>query len=144
MITSRTLLWIASVIFVISLLLPTINDGRGIIFAVWGFVSFMMSRVWIVVWLANPLIVASGWLMIRGRSPVTRRLLAIVAMVFAVFAVTIEEQPGTHSGVTLQSGYWFWLTSVILAGVAVMLPSGDAEPADGSNGMPTAPPSPAT
>lgn len=122
----KVLLGIAAAAYVISLVLPTVNAGQGIIFAVWGWVAFAMTQVWGVVWLANPAFVASGWLLFVNRGPTIRRILAPSALLLALFALTIE-QGGDHSGIALQVGYWVWLSSIALLLVAVMLPHAKAD-----------------
>lgn len=127
---SKLLLGIAVVAYVVSLVLPTVNQGQGIIFAVWGWVAFAMTQAWGIVWLANPAVVASGWLLFADRSPALRRLLAVAALLLALFALTIDEHGGAHQGVALQVGYWVWLGSIVILLAAVLLPAphGEAAP----------------
>ena len=118
----RILLGIATALYVISLVLPTVNAGQGIIFAVWGWVAFAMTQVWGVVWLANPAFIASGWLLFVDRGRTLRRVLAPAAALLALFALTIDHG-GEHAAVALQSGYWVWLGSIVLMLVAVLIPT---------------------
>jgi len=124
---SKLFLWVASAAYVLSLMLPTVNQGRGLIFAVWGFVAFAMARVSTVVWLANPAFVASAWMLFTNRSPVLRRVLAVVAVFVALFALTIDRSGGAHDGIALQTGYWVWLGSMVFLLIAALLPSPDPE-----------------
>lgn len=126
--SSKFFLGIAVAAYVVSLVLPTVNDGQGLIFAVWGFVAFAMARVWAVVWLANPAFIASGWLLHKHRAPRARRLLAVAALAFALFAMTIDATDGVHGGVELQTGYWVWLASILVMVVAVLMPTADRAP----------------
>jgi len=119
---SRVLLAIAAVAYVVSLVLPTVNQGQGLIFAVWGWVAFAMTQVWGIVWLANPAFVASGWLLFANRGPKLRRILAPAALLLALFALTIDNGGGP-GGIALQVGYWVWLGAIVLLLVAVELPS---------------------
>lgn len=122
----KILLGVAAAAYVVSLVLPTVNEGQGIIFAVWGWVAFAMTQVWGIVWLANPAFVASGWLLFADRSPTLRRLLAPAALLLALFALTIDRG-GAYGSIALQSGYWVWLGAIVLLMVAVMLPTPKTE-----------------
>jgi hypothetical protein len=135
---SKLLLGIAVVAYVVSLVLPTVNQGQGIIFAVWGWVAFAMTRAWGVVWLANPAFVAGGWLLFSNRSPALRRLLAVAALLLALFALTIDGHSGAHQGIALQAGYWVWLGSIVLLLAAVLLPAAAPDPAPSARTGPEA------
>lgn len=124
--TTKILLGVAAAAYIVSLVLPTVNEGQGIIFAVWGWVAFAMTQVWGIVWLANPAFVASGWLLFADRGPNARRLLAPAALLLALFALTIDRG-GAYGSIALQSGYWVWLGAIVLMLVAVMLPTPKTE-----------------
>lgn len=118
---SRKLLWVAVVAYVISLVLPTVQGGQGIIFAMWGFMAFILERSWAVVWLANPTFIVAAWLTFQGTHPAYRRILAIASVAFALFALTIDGHGEGHDAVVLQYGYWVWLASTVLLLVSTLL-----------------------
>lgn len=121
--TYKKLLWIAIVAYVVSLVLPTVQGGQGIIFAMWGFMAFALERSWGVVWLANPTFIVAAWLTFGGTHPAYRRILAGASVAFALFALTIDGHGAGHDSVALQYGYWVWVAStVILFGATLFSP----------------------